>query len=92
MRRVGKWMAGTLVGLLAALAWSVLLVPPLLDRIYYDGPVSGHYDGNRFFNPDGEDTARPPGSGNRGSFIWRQLTGSDERQEGRGCRPYPCPT
>jgi L-ascorbate metabolism protein UlaG (beta-lactamase superfamily) len=27
------------------------LVPPFLDRIYYRGPVSDHYDGERFFNP-----------------------------------------
>jgi len=79
MRRVGRWVAGTLVAVLAVLCWAAVLVPPLLDRIYYDGPVTDHYDGERFFNPDGEDTARPPGGGNRGSFIWRQLTGNDDR-------------
>jgi hypothetical protein len=26
-------------------------VPPFLDRIYYEGPGSSHYDGDRFFNP-----------------------------------------
>src|SRR3569833_1107404 len=43
--------------LLGALIVALLLpvmVPPFLDRIYYRGPVSGHFDGQRFFNPDGE--------------------------------------
>jgi L-ascorbate metabolism protein UlaG (beta-lactamase superfamily) len=31
-----------------------VVVPPFLDRIYYRGPMSGHYDGQHFFNPDGE--------------------------------------
>jgi L-ascorbate metabolism protein UlaG (beta-lactamase superfamily) len=31
-----------------------VLVPPFLDRIYYRGPVSGHFDGRHFFNPDGD--------------------------------------
>ena len=40
-----------------ALPWSSLcfaptLVPPFLDRIYYAGPVSDHFDGQHFFNPD----------------------------------------
>lgn len=34
-----------------------VLVPPFLDRIYYRGPVSDHYDGQHFFNPDGEQGA-----------------------------------
>jgi L-ascorbate metabolism protein UlaG (beta-lactamase superfamily) len=31
-----------------------VVVPPFLDRIYYRGPKSDHFDGARFFNPDGE--------------------------------------
>lgn len=45
-----------------ALAWLVIavclaatIVPHFLDRIYYRGPVTGHFDGQRFFNPDGSD-------------------------------------
>lgn len=80
MRALGRWVAGGLVLLVAVTCWALLLVPPLLDRIYYRGPVSDHYDGQRFFNPGGaDDTARPPGGGSRGGFIWRQLTGSDDR-------------
>jgi L-ascorbate metabolism protein UlaG (beta-lactamase superfamily) len=28
------------------------LIPPFLDRIYYQGPASDHFDGKRFFNPN----------------------------------------
>ncbi|ATE65583.1 MBL fold metallo-hydrolase [Rhizorhabdus dicambivorans] len=38
-----------LVLALAALWWAR---PLYLDRIYYRGPVSTHFDGQRFFNPD----------------------------------------
>lgn len=56
--------------------------PPFLDRIYYRGPTTDHFDGERFFNPDGEDTSRVPGGrGGRAGFIWRQLTGSDGRPD-----------
>lgn len=79
MRAAVKWLGGALVALGVLLAWAVLLVPPVLDRIYYEGPESGHFDGERFFNPDGEDTAAPPGGGGRAGFFWRQLTGRDAR-------------
>ena len=53
--------------------------PFFLDRIYYRGPTSGHFDGARFFNPDGEDTARAPGGRSRAGFLTRWLTGTDDR-------------
>ena len=65
--------------LLVALILAVVLVPPFLDRIYYEGPRSAHFDGERFFNPDGEDTAAPPTGGSRAGFFARFLTGSDGR-------------
>ncbi len=47
--------AGTaLLFLVAALLLAPVIVPPFLDRIYYRGPVTAHYDGQRFHNPDGE--------------------------------------
>ena len=55
------------------------LIPPFLDRVYYRGARSAHFDGKRFFNPDSEDTFRPPGGGSRGSFIVRYLFGTDSR-------------
>lgn len=58
---------------------ALVLVPQFLDAIYYRGPQSGHYDGQRFFNPDGEDTFKPVPKGSRSGFILRYLTGSDDR-------------
>ena len=64
-----------ILGLLA-----IAVVPRFLDRIYYRGPPSDHFDGARFFNPDGdEDTASPPTGGSRGGFFWNYLTGRDGR-------------
>jgi L-ascorbate metabolism protein UlaG (beta-lactamase superfamily) len=65
--------------LIIALLLAVVLVPPFLDRIYYRGAESAHFDGERFFNPDGEDTAAPPTGGSRAGFLARFLTGSDGR-------------
>lgn len=48
LRRLGAF----LLFLLTALCFAPTLVPPFLDRIYYQGPVSDHYDGRHFFNPD----------------------------------------
>lgn len=50
--------AGTAVLFLAiALCLAPSLVLPFLDRIYYEGPPSDHFDGTRFFNPG---VAPPP--------------------------------
>jgi L-ascorbate metabolism protein UlaG (beta-lactamase superfamily) len=48
LRRLGAFF----LFLLVALCFAPTLVPPFLDRIYYQGPVSDHYDGRHFFNPD----------------------------------------
>ncbi|MBJ7378767.1 MAG: hydrolase, partial [Sphingobium sp.] len=64
-----------------ALCLAVTIVPPFLDRIYYQGPVSRHYDGAHFFNPDGAiDVPAPPGTSRQG-FIARWLIGHDDRPE-----------
>jgi len=74
-------LALVIAGLLAA-----VIVPRFLDRVYYRGPVSDHFDGERFFNPDGDaDTLSPtagqPGRqrGGRLGFLWRQFTERDGR-------------
>ena len=65
--------------LIVALCLAVTIVPPFLDRIYYRGPASSHYDGARFFNPDGEIAApAPPGTSSQG-FMLRWLLGHDDR-------------
>jgi L-ascorbate metabolism protein UlaG (beta-lactamase superfamily) len=75
-----KIVGGAVLLLLILLALLVTVVPRFLDRIYYRGPGSDHFDGERFFNPSGDtDTVGPPGGQSRGSFLWRYLTGRDGR-------------
>ena len=59
MRRLVGALGALLLFVLIGLCFAPTLVPPFLDRIYYDGPRSPHYDGERFFNPDGPPPARP---------------------------------
>ena len=83
VRPVLRWTSILLLWTMVAACLAVTIVPRYLDRIYYHGPDSGHYDGERFFNPDGEDTVRVPGNrrGGRAGFLWRQATGADGRPE-----------
>lgn len=78
MARTAKWTVGVLLWLVVAACLAAAIVPAFLDRIYYRGAASGHFDGERFFNPDGDDTTRVPGGGNRAGFFWRRLTGEGE--------------
>ena len=58
---------------------AVTIVPRFLDRTYYVGPPSSHFDGARFFNADGsDDDTKVPGN-SRIAFFWRQVSGSDGR-------------
>jgi L-ascorbate metabolism protein UlaG (beta-lactamase superfamily) len=78
--RIVRISAGVLVLLIVLAGLAVTIVPRFLDRLYYEGPASDHYDGARFFNPDGrQDTDAAPGGGGRAGFLWRQLTGRDGR-------------
>ena len=85
MTTLSKIVAGAILLLVVVGALIVTIVPQFLDRIYYRGPASGHFDGARFFNPDGDaDTKQiqPQGSGGgRASFFWKYFTGSDDRPE-----------
>ncbi len=74
MKRVTKRTAAiiaTLVALLAALWFGR---PLYLDRIYYQGPVSGHFDGERFFNPEGDTNTGVPRRFGMGR-MWSMATG-----------------
>ena len=52
MRTFLRRLGALLLFVAVALCFAPTLVPPFLDRIYYQGPVSDHYDGAHFFNPD----------------------------------------
>lgn len=76
LKAIGKtlWIA-IILALLA-----IVIVPHFLDRHYFDGAPGPHFDGERFFNPDGDtDTVRMPTGGSRADFFWRYLTGNDGR-------------
>lgn len=80
MARILKFTASAILFLLIAAGLAIAIVPRFLDRIYYRGPDTDHFDGQRFFNPDGDaDTLRVPTGGSRSGFLWRNLTGSDGR-------------
>jgi L-ascorbate metabolism protein UlaG (beta-lactamase superfamily) len=76
MRKLLKRIGTGLLFLAIALSLAPTLVPPFLDRIYYRGPISGHYDGERFFNPGGAESR----GGSPARFVNRIL-GSDQRAE-----------
>ena len=80
MTSILKIIGATILLLVILFALAVTIVPRFLDRVYYRGPVTDHFDGEHFFNPGGnDDTLRPPGGGGRASFIWKYLTGTDGR-------------
>jgi L-ascorbate metabolism protein UlaG (beta-lactamase superfamily) len=79
-RRIAGWLGRGLFVLLVALLLAPSVVPPFLDRVYYRGPASDHFDGEHFTNPDGD----PPDAGGRrlSSTAVRILLG-------RGRQPWP---
>ncbi|WP_339346921.1 MBL fold metallo-hydrolase [uncultured Sphingomonas sp.] len=80
MMRALRVIGTTVLALVVAGGMAITIVPRFLDRIYYEGPASVHFDGARFFNPDGDDdTLRPPGRTGRRGFVWSYLTGNDGR-------------
>ena len=77
-----KIVGGTILLLLIVLALAITIVPRFLDRIYYRGPATDHFDGDRFRNPDGDaDTVGVPTGRSRIGFLWRFFTGTDGRPE-----------
>ncbi len=79
MRRFLKTAGWGLVLVIAGLCLLSSLVPPFLDRIYYRGPASDHFDGARFFNPeDAGDTEA--GARRRGNFLLRMARGQDRAE------------
>src|SRR5438094_10479428 len=80
LRRLGT----ALLFLAVALCFAPGVIPPFLDRIYYRGPASAHFDGGRFFNP--EDRLHPPQGTPPARFFNRWLTG-----EGRASWPERVP-
>ncbi|MET0307995.1 MAG: MBL fold metallo-hydrolase [Sphingomonas sp.] len=72
-----RWLrrgGAALLWIVVALCLTLTIVPRYLDRIYYRGPVSDHFDGTHFFNPDGEDPLRISTR-----LLWRQFVSDPDR-------------
>jgi L-ascorbate metabolism protein UlaG (beta-lactamase superfamily) len=69
-----RWLGTVLLFLAVALCFAPTVAPPFLDRIYYRGAATDHFDGARFFNPDAE----PQRPGRPGGFMNR-FASSNER-------------
>jgi L-ascorbate metabolism protein UlaG (beta-lactamase superfamily) len=72
LRRVGT----ALLFLVIALCLAPSVVMPFLDRVYHRGPESGHFDGERFFNPGAADDLH---HGGPSRFFSRWFSGGDAR-------------
>lgn len=79
MNRVAKALAAVLVWLLIAALLAITIVPAFLDHMYYRGPATGHFDGERFENPDGEISFPVPPGERRGNLFWRFMLGRADR-------------
>ena len=69
--RILKRIGTALLFIVVALCLAPTIVPPFLDRIYYQGPRSDHFDGERFFNPGFQGRAH----GSPGGFVNRVMQG-----------------
>ncbi|MDT8759096.1 MBL fold metallo-hydrolase [Sphingomonas psychrotolerans] len=72
--KVLRWSGAVILWTVVVLCLTFTVLPHFLDRIYYRGPASAHFDGARFFNPDGDDDRLPAGR-SRAGFIARRLLG-----------------
>jgi L-ascorbate metabolism protein UlaG (beta-lactamase superfamily) len=73
MRAVLRWLGAIILFGLVGLCFAPTVIPPFLDRIYYRGPASAHFDGARFFNPAGPALPSP---GRQRSFFQRWASSS----------------
>jgi L-ascorbate metabolism protein UlaG (beta-lactamase superfamily) len=83
VKRILRGAGAALLVLAALICFLPTLVPPFLDRVYYEGPRSDHFDGAHFFNPE-DRSAAPPSPTSR--FMKRMATG-----EGRARWPDSVP-
>jgi L-ascorbate metabolism protein UlaG (beta-lactamase superfamily) len=49
--RILKWIGTALLFAAIAICLAPTVIPPFLDRVYYDGPATDHFRDGRFFNP-----------------------------------------
>ena len=84
MRRLLRWIGTVILFAAVAVCLAPAAIMPFLDRIYYRGPPSDHFDGERFFNPGA--AAAPPARQGPGRYLNRWAQG-DERPRWPGRVP-----
>ncbi|MDB5713911.1 MAG: Zn-dependent hydrolase [Sphingomonadales bacterium] len=77
MARAIRILGRALLWTVVVLCCAIVVVPRFLDRIYYGGPATAHFDTARFFHPGGEDTVAPPTGGSRTNFFVRHFLRND---------------
>jgi L-ascorbate metabolism protein UlaG (beta-lactamase superfamily) len=78
--RFVRWIGAFLLWAVLALCLAATIAPHYLDRIYYRGAPSAHFDGAHFFNPDGDDDRLTLSRGqSRWGFLLRQIAGDPQR-------------
>lgn len=82
IKRFFRGLGSGLLFLAVAILLLPVILPPFLDRTYYEGPISENYDGEYFFNPDedeggwvGDPTSQR--SPRRSSMLLRMIFGDD---------------
>jgi L-ascorbate metabolism protein UlaG (beta-lactamase superfamily) len=78
-KRLLRLFGAGLLWLVVALCLAATVIPQFLDRIYYRGPATAHFTGQRYFNPDGE-APNPPRRSVSGMF-WRAAFGDPDRPQ-----------
>ncbi|HEX8444096.1 MAG TPA: MBL fold metallo-hydrolase [Allosphingosinicella sp.] len=88
LKRIGTALLFAVI----ALCLAPTLIPPFLDRIYHRGPVSDHFDGERFYNPG----FRGDNHGGPANFASRWFSGGRAEwpkrvavEPGKPARPGP---
>src|ERR1044072_7225615 len=75
LRLAGTFLLWTAI----ALCLAATVVPHFLDRIYYRGPATAHFDGAHFFNPDSNDDTLNLPAGRRNRLVMEALFGDPKR-------------
>ncbi|MGE4429200.1 MAG: MBL fold metallo-hydrolase [Sphingobium sp.] len=79
--KIGSFVAGLLLWVCVVILLGVTFIPAFLDRIYYQGALSDHFDGHHFENTDGAISfPMPPGvKPSRGNLATRFLFSDPDR-------------
>jgi L-ascorbate metabolism protein UlaG (beta-lactamase superfamily) len=78
LKPILRWTIAILLWATVAVCLTATVLPHFLDRIYYRGNTTAHFDGTRFFNPDGGELFDIPAN-RRNSLMARMILGDPTR-------------